>query len=161
MWSKALHGVNKGTEFLTSAFLVIMVVIIFLQIISRILIQSSFPWTEELARFLMIWLTFLGAAFSFQYGAHIGITLITNKIPKKVAAVVQIIVCLLCVVLFSILIVQGYDLVMRSTTQVSPALGVPMNYVYTIIPISGLLMTLNVIDVTIKQTRTMWKGGAS
>lgn len=161
MWSKALHGVNKGTEFLTSAFLVIMVVIIFLQIISRILIQSSFPWTEELARFLMIWLTFLGAAFSFQYGAHIGITLITNKIPRKLAAVVQVIVCLLCVILFSILIVQGYDLVMRSTTQVSPALGLPMNYVYTIIPISGLLMTLNVVDVTIKQTRTMWKGGAS
>lgn len=161
MWSKALHGVNKGTEFLTSAFLVIMVVIIFLQIISRILIQSSFPWTEELARFLMIWLTFLGAAFSFQYGAHIGITLITNKIPRKLAAVVQVIVCLLCVSLFSILIVQGYDLVMRSTTQVSPALGLPMNYVYTIIPISGLLMTLNVVDVTIKQTRTMWKGGAS
>lgn len=161
MWSKAINYVNKTTELVTSTFLVIMVVVVFLQIVSRIIIQSSFPWTEELSRFLMIWLTFLGAAFSFQYGAHIGITLITNKIPKKLQAILQIIVAFLCTILFAVLMVKGYELVMKSTTQVSPALGIPMNYVYMVIPLSGLLMTLNVIDVTIKQTLALWKGGTS
>lgn len=161
MWSKAINYVNKTTELVTSTFLVIMVVVVFLQIVSRIIIQSSFPWTEELSRFLMIWLTFLGAAFSFQYGAHIGITLITNKVPRKLQAVLQIIVALLCIILFTVLMVKGYELVMKSTTQVSPALGIPMNYVYMVIPVSGFLMTLNVIDVTLKQSIALWKGGTS
>jgi len=161
MWSKTINFVNKTTEFVTSTFLVVMVVVVFLQIVSRIIIQSSFPWTEELSRFLMIWLTFLGAAFSFQYGAHIGITLITNKIPKKLSAILQMIVAVLCIVLFAILMVKGYELVMKSASQVSPALGIPMNYVYAVIPISGFLMTINVIDVTIKQSMTLWKGGSN
>lgn len=161
MWSKAINYVNKTTELVTSTFLVVMVVVVFLQIVSRIIIQSSFPWTEELSRFLMIWLTFLGAAFSFQYGAHIGITLITNKIPRKLQALLQIIVAFLCIILFTVLMVKGYELVMKSTTQVSPALGIPMNYVYMVIPVSGFLMTLNVIDVTLKQSIALWKGGTS
>src|SRR5690625_5147839 len=90
MWSKTLGGINKVTKYMTSGFLIVMVVIIFLQIVSRIVIQSSFSWTEELARFLMIWLTFLGAAFSFQHGAHIGISMLTDKLPKKVSAIITL-----------------------------------------------------------------------
>lgn len=150
MWVKTINGINRFTEWMTGIFLVIMVIIIFVQIVSRILIQSSFPWTEELARYLMIWLTFLGASFSFQYGAHIGVEILTSKVPKKVAAFFQVIAALFCIFLFVLLVVKGYELVGKSTMQTSPALSIPMNYVYMIIPISGILMILNVIDVTIK-----------
>lgn len=158
MWSKTLQTINRGTEWLTSIFLIIMVVIIFLQVVSRTFLQSSFPWTEELARYLMIWLTFLGAAFSFQYGAHIGIGIITDRLPKKVAAIVNVIVCLLCIFLFSILTVKGWELVTRSMNQKSPAMSLPMSYVYFIIPISGVLMILNVCDITYKNVTRLWKG---
>src|SRR5699024_2807539 len=158
MWSKTVNGINRATEWLTSFFLVVMVVIIFMQIVSRLIMNSSFPWTEELARYLMIWLTFLGAAFSFQYGAHIGVEILTSKFPQKTAAVFQVIVALLCTVLFAILVVKGFELVGKSTAQTSPAMSIPMNYVYLIIPISGMLMILNVIDVTIKNVRARWKG---
>lgn len=157
MWAKLINGINRSTEWITGIFLVIMVVIIFMQIVSRLLIQSSFPWTEELARYLMIWLTFLGAAFSFQYGAHIGVEILTSTLPKKVAAFFQVIVALLCIFLFSLLVVKGYELVGKSTMQTSPAMSIPMNYVYMIIPISGVLMILNVVDVTIKNMSVSWK----
>lgn len=160
MWSRTLNKINKSTEWLTCVFLVIMVIIVFMQIISRTFTQSSFPWTEELARYLMIWLTFLGAAFSFQHGAHIGISMFIDKLPKKAAAIVQAIICILCIGLFSVLVVKGYELVGKSANQTSPAMSLPMNYVYWIIPISGVLMILNVIDVTIKNMMTLWKGEA-
>ncbi|UTW70911.1 TRAP transporter small permease subunit [Anaerobacillus sp. HL2] len=48
---------------------------------SREVLNSSFPWTEEVARYLMIWITFLGASFAFQYGAHIGIEYFKMKFP--------------------------------------------------------------------------------
>ncbi|HLS67185.1 MAG TPA: TRAP transporter small permease [Pseudogracilibacillus sp.] len=158
MWSKTLGGINKVTKYMTSGFLIVMVVIIFLQIVSRIVIQSSFSWTEELARFLMIWLTFLGAAFSFQHGAHIGISMLTDKLPKKVSAIITLLVGILCSVLFVILTVKGFELVGKSANQTSPAMRIPMSYVYWVIPISGVLLTLNVADVSVRQMITLWKG---
>jgi len=158
MWSKTLGGINKVTKYMTSGFLIVMVVIIFLQIVSRIVIQSSFSWTEELARFLMIWLTFLGAAFSFQHGAHIGISMLTDKLPKKVSAIITLLVGILCSVLFVILTVKGFELVGKSANQTSPAMRIPMSYVYSVIPISGVLLTLNVADVSVRQMITLWKG---
>jgi len=158
MWTKTLRSINKATQYLTSAFLVVMVVIIFLQIVSRVVVQSSFSWTEELARFLMIWLTFLGAAFSFQHGAHIGISMLTERLPKKVNAIITLIVGLLCTILFVILTVKGYELVGKSSGQTSPAMRIPMSYVYWIIPISGVLLTINVLDVSIRQMVKLWKG---
>ncbi|HIV74023.1 MAG TPA: TRAP transporter small permease [Candidatus Pseudogracilibacillus intestinigallinarum] len=158
MWSKIVTNINKITELLTSSFLVIMVAIIFMQIVSRVLIQSSFPWTEELARFLMIWVTFLGAAFSFQHGAHIGISMLTDKLPNKLNSIVQLCIGILCTALFLVLLVKGIELVGKSGNQTSPAMSIPMNYVYLIIPISAVLLIMNVIDVSIKQCIKNWKG---
>lgn len=59
-----------------------MVLAVFVQIISRALFNMSFPWTEELARYLMIWVTFLGASFAFQYGAHISIEAFVTRLKK-------------------------------------------------------------------------------
>src|SRR5690625_7133920 len=108
MWSKTLGGINKVTKYMTSGFLIVMVVIIFLYIVSRIVSQSFFSWTEELARFLMIWLTFLGAAFYFHHGVHIGISMLSDKLPKKVSAIITLLDGILCSVLFVILTVKGF-----------------------------------------------------
>src|SRR5699024_371587 len=158
MWSKIVTNINKITELLTSSFLVIMVAIIFVQIVSRVLVQSSFPWTEELARFLMIWVTFLGAAFSFQHGAHIGISMLTNKLPKKLNGIIQLLIGLLCTILFDVLFIQVLELVDKSASQTSPAMRLPLNYVYLLIPISAILLIINLIDVSIKQLIGKWKG---
>lgn len=150
MWSKSIKIINRVTEGFSAILLFGMVVLIFLQIVSRLLLESSFPWTEEVARFMMIWLTFLGTAFAFQYGAHIGVEFFVEKFPKMLRAIVQVIVGIICLSFFVLLIVKGYELASGALVQTSPALNVPMGYVYSVIPISGVLMSLNLIDVTIK-----------
>jgi TRAP-type transport system small permease protein len=150
MWTKSIKMVNRITEVFCATLLFAMVAIIFLQIISRLVLQSSFPWTEEVARFMMIWITFLGTAFAFQYGAHIGVEVFVAKFPKILRSFVQILVGIICFSFFLLLIVKGYELAAGSLVQTSPALNIPMGYVYAVIPVSGVLMALNLIDVTIK-----------
>ncbi|MFD0956008.1 TRAP transporter small permease [Virgibacillus alimentarius] len=138
------------TEWLTALFLAVMVLLIFIQIVSRLFFSVSFSWTEEVARYLMIWSTFLGASFAFKYGAHIGVEVFVRKMPRIIKNIVQIIASLASLAFFVILISMGWEIIGLSMVQTSPALDIPMGYVYIIFPISGVLMILNLIDVTIK-----------
>lgn len=150
MWTRFLNGVNKSTEWLTAGILATMVVLIFIQIISRVILSSSFAWTDEVARYLMIWLTFLAASVGFKHGAHIGVEVFVRNLPKTLKIILQIIAALASFVFFVIMISMGWEIISVSMKQTSPALNIPMGYVYIIFPISGMLIILNLIDATIK-----------
>ena len=148
MWTKSMKVINRTTELFSALLLLTMVALVFIQIVSRVIISSSFPWTEEIARFMMIWITFLGAAVAFQYGAHIGIEAFVERLPAKARSFFIVIAMLICLSFFILLIVFGYQLAIGAFVQTSPALQIPMGYIYYIIPISGVLMCLNLFDVT-------------
>ena len=148
MWTKSMKVINRTTELFSALLLLTMVVLVFIQIVSRVIISSSFPWTEEIARFMMIWITFLGAAVAFQYGAHIGVEAFVERLPAKLRSFFIVITMLICLSFFILLIVYGYQLANGAFVQTSPALQIPMGYIYYIIPISGVLMCLNLFDVT-------------
>lgn len=150
MWGRSIKLLNRSTENITAVLFVAMVLIVFLQIISRAVFSSSFPWTEEAARFLMIWITFLGASFAFQYGAHISIEAFVSKLSQSAGNVAQVLGALACIAFFIVMIIKGIEIIDRAMIQRSPALGIPMGYVYLVIPISAIFMTINVIDVTLK-----------
>lgn len=97
MWGRSIKLLNRSTENITAVLFVAMVLIVFLQIISRAVFSSSFPWTEEAARFLMIWVTFLGASFAFQYGAHISIEAFVSKLSQSAGNVAQVLGALACI----------------------------------------------------------------
>ena len=148
MWTKSMKVINRTTELFSALLLLTMVALVFIQIVSRVVISSSFPWTEEIARFMMIWITFLGAAVAFQYGAHIGVEAFVERLSAKVRSFFIVIAMLICLSFFILLIVYGYQLANGAFVQTSPALQIPMGYIYYIIPISGVLMCLNLFDVT-------------
>ncbi|PRX40053.1 TRAP-type C4-dicarboxylate transport system permease small subunit [Planifilum fimeticola] len=154
MWNKAIRGINRTVENLTALFLAAMVVLIFLQILMRLVMAKSFSWTEEAARYLMIWLTFLAASYGFRRGAHVGVSVIVERLPMRFQRWVQAVAGLVCLVFFALLVIFGFELMDRSMMQHSPALNFPMGYVYSVIPISGILMALNLIDVLIRTIRT-------
>ncbi len=63
---RVLGCVNTVTEYVVSVLLVIMVVVVFLQVIFRFVIHASLPWSEELSRYILVWLSFLGAAIGVR-----------------------------------------------------------------------------------------------
>jgi TRAP-type C4-dicarboxylate transport system permease small subunit len=118
------------------------------QVISRYVFSSPSSWTEEVARFLMIWIGLLGAAYAFRTRVHLGLDLLPKKLTGRSAQVLKLFT-LLVIVLFSVavLIVGGGKLVALTweLKQYSAVLGLPIAFVYSVIPTAGLLICLYAI----------------
>ena len=123
----------------------VLVVDVLWQVFTRFVIKKPSTWTEELAIFMLIWVSLLGAAVALGRGAHLGIDYFVGKLPEKTRVGTEVFV-FLSVSLFSLLVmlIGGIDLV-RSTLEMgqeSSALRVKVGYVYLAIPISGFFLTL-------------------
>jgi TRAP-type C4-dicarboxylate transport system permease small subunit len=101
--------------------------------------------TEELAVFMLIWVSLLGAAVALGRGAHLGIDYFVGKLPVKIRIFTEVFV-FLAVALFSftVMIIGGIELVADTLRleQMSPALKINVGYVYLAVPISGFFMVL-------------------
>lgn len=146
----ALEKINKVNEYFTMTMMVLMVVVVFMQILSRAVIGSSFTWTEEVARFFMIWVIFLGSAIAFRYGSHISIEAVYNLLSLRWKKIMHVLLTLVCLAFCYFLITKGFVLTQKSFTNLSPALGIPMGYVYMIMPISGIIMAANAVDMLVQ-----------
>ncbi|MCL6266289.1 TRAP transporter small permease [Flagellimonas myxillae] len=121
----------------------IMVVNVLWQVFSRYILGSPSSFTDELARYLMIWLGVLGAAFVAGKNGHVAIDLIPSKLNAKSQKTVKKVVAIL-IILFSLtaLVIGGSRLVYITYVlqQYSPALQLPLAIVYLVLPISGMLI---------------------
>lgn len=113
------------------------------QVGSRYLFASPSSWTEEVARFLLIWISLLGAVYAFRTGMHLGLDVLPKKLSGGPARMLKVFT-LFMVLLFSTtaLVIGGVSLVSLTweLRQYSAVLGVPMAFVYTVIPLSGSLI---------------------
>ncbi|MFC1569691.1 TRAP transporter small permease [bacterium] len=115
------------------------------QVITRFILKNPSSFTEELAGFLLIWIGLLGASHALYTKAHLGIDLLTYKLKGTKRHINDIIVFSL-VILFAlfVMVIGGFKLVNLTLrlNQISPGMKIPMGYVYTVLPLSGLLMIL-------------------
>ncbi len=104
-------------------------------VFTRYVMADQASWSEELARFLLIWIGVLGAAYASGQRMHLSIDLLANKPVRLIAA-------LIILFALAVFVVGGTQLVLLTAQlgQTSPALGVPMSLVYAVVPISGLLI---------------------
>jgi TRAP-type C4-dicarboxylate transport system permease small subunit len=113
------------------------------QVISRYGFTSPSSWTEEVARFLLIWVGVLGAAWAVRTGVHLGLDVLPRKLTGTSATALKLIT-LLVVVGFSVavLIIGGGSLVALTweLKQYSAVLGLPIAFVYSVIPTAGVLI---------------------
>jgi len=150
MYHSFVRQLNRVTEYVAMSFLVIMVLLVFFQIISRAISGFSFSWTEEVARYLLVWVSFLASGFAYQYGAHVSIEVLVNKFNIKAKNVFAIIGAMISISFAIILIITGFELSMESMTNTSPALHLPMSLVYFAIPLGAILQIINIIDLLLK-----------
>ncbi|MFT6370846.1 MAG: TRAP-type C4-dicarboxylate transport system permease small subunit [Maribacter sp.] len=132
---------------LLATFLVIimtaMVLNVLWQVASRFILGSPSSFTDELARYLMIWVGILGAAYVSGQNMHVAIDVLPRRLneqtQKKLLFIVRLLIILFCL---GAMVVGGLRLVYITHVldQNSPALQVPLSLVYVVIPISGLLI---------------------
>jgi TRAP-type C4-dicarboxylate transport system permease small subunit len=123
----------------------VLVVDVTWQVITRFIIKKPSNWTEELATFLMIWVGLLGSAVALNRGAHLGIDYFVGKLNPRKRLYTEVFVYS-CIALFSItvMLIGGIRLVSLTFMQgqISPALSLPMGYVYLSVPIAGFFLAL-------------------
>lgn len=121
----------------------VMVVVVTWQVTTRYLLNSPSSYTEELATYLLIWISLLGAAYALRLKAHLGIDVLTRNLTGSAERTSQMIIYF-AIIAFSIIvfIYGGIRLVYVTLylEQLSAAFKVPVGYVYLVIPLSGLLM---------------------
>ncbi len=135
--------INKIIEYLLVLIFALLVIDVLWQVFARYVLNRSFSFTEEFARFALIWLSILGAAYLSGNREHLSMDyLLRNLSPTKRSKRMQIIE--ICMFLFAlvVMVVGGGNLVYTTLYlgQVSPAMHVSLGYVYAIVPISGLLI---------------------
>lgn len=120
-----------------------LVVDVLWQVLARYGIGKPFAFTEELARYLLIWLAILGTAYVRSYKGQMSIDYVYNKLSAKKQRTLSYFIEF-CIMLFAlmVMIVGGINLISITLElgQISPALNVPMGYVYSVVPISGFLI---------------------
>lgn len=127
-------------------FLILLTIALFgivgSSVFTRYFLNYSIPWADELSRFVFIWVSFLGAAFAYATNDHIGLDFVVERIKNKRAKVAVFLfgdVCVLAVLV--VLTYYGYAVSM-SATNLSPALYIPMTYVYGVSFVSGSMMVV-------------------
>lgn len=120
------------------------------QVFTRFILNNPSSYTEELARYLLIWVGLLGAAYAVSKKLHLAIDIVLQSLHGRKAYLIQLLIQLLMFLFaFTVMIVGGMRLVMITLTlnQVSPALGIKLGYIYLALPLSGILMvTFNIIE---------------
>lgn len=128
------------------AGMIALIGVITLQIVSRVFF-TSVSWTEEVARFLLIWITFLGATLAFHQGRHIAVTLLRDSLPPGLRRIVSGVGVIVTIAFLVTLTVIGWQYMNVQSFQKSPSLRISMTYVYSVMPFCAALMAgLSVID---------------
>ncbi len=134
-----------------------LVVTILWQVASRFLLNDPSSYTEEIARFLLIWIGMLGGCYAYRSKSHLGLDLLTSKLSPPAQRIASIMVTLV-VILFAVLVLGygGGRLVWLTLElhQTSASLGIPMGYVYSVLPISGALILLYSFNTIAPQPST-------
>lgn len=130
---------------------VLMTVIILLQVFFRFVVYVPFPWSEECARYLMIWMGMLGSVVAMRKGRHIGVRVLVERLPAKAYGIVTFLVQLSMVFFLGIIFKEGWGLAMFNFDQRSPAMEIPMMVPYLAIPVGCLMMILDILAEMLQQ----------
>lgn len=130
---------------LLAALMGALVLAVSWQVISRYVLSAPSVWTEELARFLLVWIGVLGASYAYRARVHLAIDLLPRKLGVRKGAGLEAVNASLVGVFAAVVMMFGGGrlvLITWELNQISPALGWPMAVVYSVVPLSGALLML-------------------
>ena len=135
----------KLTIYVVTVLSAIMVLTVLLGVFFRYIIHNSLSWSEELARYLMIWAALLSISVGIKYKEHVGIQLILRKLPMGIARFINILVNLIILFFLGVLSYKGIIVTIKALPQLSLGLGISMFWPLLSIPVAGVLAIIQQI----------------
>ncbi|ARK28649.1 TRAP transporter small permease [Halalkalibacter krulwichiae] len=144
-------------EFLLVILSIIMVTVIGVQVFMRFVMNSSLPWSEELARYCFIWLIYIGISYGVKRQRHIKVDVVLLLLRDKAKIVLNIIANLFFLGFAIFVVIKGYDISQRlfQFGQTAASLNIPMGLVYMATPIGMGLTSIRIIQQLIKQVKAL------
>lgn len=140
---KMIDGLNKVIGYVLGLMLGAMSILIIVQVFSRFVINLPIHWSEEVSRYLMIYIVFIGASLAMRHNKLISVELLPEMVNENKRRIITIIIMVISIVFFVILFKQGIDILGRVKGQSSAGLGISMAIPYAAIPIGSVLLALN------------------
>ena len=135
--------VDRSLEWVLIVFMSLMVLNVLWQVATRFLLRHPSSFTEEVARYLLVWVGVLGGAYAVGTRIHLAIDLLPSKLEGRHKAFLELLIEI-CIFVFAalVLVIGGSGLVWLTLDlgQTSAAMQIPLGIVYLVLPLSGLLM---------------------
>lgn len=155
---KLNKGLIKVLELAVILATGILVVDVVWGVFTRYVLGHQSPWTEELARMLLIWVSLLGASIGFIRKSHLGVDYFVGKLNQQWQIIGQLIVYMLITLFAAVVLLYGGSRLVSSVLQngqPSAALKVQWGYVYLAVPISGFFIVIFSIEMILEVIKTL------
>lgn len=145
-----IEKLTKSIEIFLMILMSVMVIAVVWQVFTRFVMNSPSTFTDELSRYLMIWVGIFGGAYTFAIKRHLALEMLMPKLSIKNQYWLQIFINLLVILFSYVVLVYGGTLIVNATlayNQISPSLTffgseIPVGYIYLVSPISGALIII-------------------
>lgn len=144
--SKSLRwqsGLTHLLEWICIAMMAVMILDVIWGVLTRFVLRSPSRWTDELATFMLIWISMLGSALAHRQASHLGVTWLFERLDSRVAALVARFIHVLIIAFAGVVMVYGGYLLVQDrfrSGQVLPALGWAKAWMYMAVPVAGVFI---------------------
>jgi TRAP-type C4-dicarboxylate transport system permease small subunit len=157
-WLEGLsRTVDKSLSYIVAVLLVVMSVTVFANVMCRYFLDFSLAWYEEISRFLLIWIVFLGAIIALIRGDHLGIDVLLIVMPPRVRRMVVLLSDLMVLAALAIMFKGAWEMAIDSLKSgwVASSVPIPYGWVYMVGPVSAALMFVQTLIKIIGDIRTL------
>lgn len=148
-------------DWLSFAIFWTLACVVFLQFFTRYVLNDSVAWTEEIARYLLIWITFIGAAMSFRRGTHISVEVLHHFMPQKFVRPLRFAIDVTTVGFIALLCWFSITITERMHIQTMTVIEWPMSLVYAGVGLGCFLMLYRSVQVFIANAKRRWAGDSA
>lgn len=147
--SRALNVMEAAIEWLIAISVAVMVANITMGIFCRYVLNSALSWTEEMSRYLMIWVGMMGASLAMKDDSHVGISFVVNLFPPAAGRILKVLSRLVVSLFLAVVLVKSFSYLNTLSIQRSPAMELPMMIPYLSVTVGVILMSIeNIVKIT-------------
>lgn len=132
----------KGIDYFTGILTGLMVLFVFLNVVLRTFFNSGLTWSEELARYLFVYVTYIGAISAMRANGHLGVDTLISRVKPKVQMAMYLVSQTMIAALMCILVQGAYKMVLQNTESRTAALGIPYSVLYFAGIITGISIAI-------------------
>ena len=135
-------GLLAGARWLSITCVILMLVIVNLAVFQRYVMDDALAWSEEIAKFVMVWLTFMTAPLGLKVGAHVGIEALTQFLKGRPRQLLMAFIFASIIALMYVFVTEGWFMTWNARIQTASTIDISIFYVYICMPIGCSVVAL-------------------